>query len=199
MISVIMPLVQRQRPFFWLARGLVYIAASTASAAVVGALVALLGLGLRAILPLPVLLGAAILLAVAYGLHETGLWRLPQPERAWQVPNEWIRRWPILGAAFFGLTIGAGVFTYIPFTSFYLLLAWEGLTANPATGALLGGAYGLARGLPVLTGAWTTWRGSSIVPVHVNLLAAQRQIHRATAGLLLLCALALIFPLLLGR
>src|SRR5690348_5315510 len=181
MISVIMPLGQRQRSsIFWVVRGTAYIVASAVAGALVGALVGGAGGLLRALVPLPVILIAVIVLAVAYALHESGVLRLPHPENPWQVPNEWIVRWPILGAVVFGLTLGAGIFTFIPFTSFYLLLAWELLVANPLAGALLGAVYGLARGLPVVIGAVATRRGQPIASVHLSILNASLPIHRAT-------------------
>jgi hypothetical protein len=196
MISVIMPLGQRHRsPRFWITRGAIYLAATTAGGALLGALLGALGAGLRAVLPFAVLLVAAALLAAAYGLHEAGVWRLLHPERAWQVPNSWIIERPLLGAAAFGLILGAGIFTFIPFTSFYLLLTWE-LLAGPAAGALLGGVYGLARALPVLAGAWTSVRGAPIAPLHVRILTAGPTLHRATSGLLLVSAGLLLVPLL---
>jgi len=198
MISVIMPLGQRHRsPLFWVARGAIYLAATTAGGALLGALLGWLGAGLRGLVPFAALLVVAALLAAAYGLHEAGVWHLPHPERAWQVPNSWIMERPLLGAAAFGVILGAGVFTFIPFTSFYLLLIWELLTASPVAGALLGGAYGLARALPVLAGAWTTARGAPIAPLHVRLLTAAPGLHRATSGLLLVTAGLLLVPLLL--
>jgi len=198
MISVIMPLGQRHRPSaFWLARGALYITAAGAGGALVGAVLGLAGALIRPVVPGLVLFAAITVLAVAYGLHEAGLWRLPHPERAWLVPNEWIVRRPLLGAAAFGMVLGAGVFTFIPFTSFYLLLAWEALTANPAAGALLGAAYGLARGLPVLTGALVPLRGGTVVALHLSVLRAGPRLHRATGGLLLVLAVLLGIPFLL--
>ena len=200
MISVIMPLGQRHRRWtFWVARGVLYIAASALSGALVGGLVAAIGGVAEHVLPAVVLFGLAGLLGLAYGLHELGIFHLPHPEHKWQVPNEWIARRPLFGAVAFGLTIGAGVFTFIPFTSFYVLLAWELALGNVWAGALLGAAYGLARGLPVITGGVVTGRGGSIVPVHLRILGATPGIHRATAGLLVLSALALGLPLLLGH
>ncbi|MDQ2805340.1 MAG: hypothetical protein M3Z04_00240 [Chloroflexota bacterium] len=171
--------------------------ASTGGGALVGAGVSALGGLVRPWLPLPVALGALVIVALAYALHELHLWRLPHPERAWQVPNAWIVRRPLLGVVAFGLTLGMGLFTYIPFTSFYLLLAWEALLTSPLLGAALGATYGLARALPVLVGGWVTWRGQPIVPLHTGLMGAQRALHRVTGGLLLLAAaLLLVLPLL---
>jgi sulfite exporter TauE/SafE len=198
MISVIMPLGQRQRPpQFWLARGVLYVLAATAGGAALGALMGLLGAALQPLVPLPLALALAVALAVAYGLHEARVWRLPHPERQWQVPNSWIVRRPLLGAVAFGLVIGAGVFTFIPFTSFYILLAWQALSGSPLVGALLGGVYGLARALPVVTGAVVTRRGGPIQPVHIRILEASPRIHRATSGMLLLAGVALMGPLAL--
>jgi hypothetical protein len=198
MISVIMPLGQRHRsPRVWVARGAIYLAATTAGGALLGALLGGIGASLRALVPFEVLIVAAALLAAAYGLHEAGVWRLPRPERAWQVPNSWIMERPLLGAVAFGLILGAGIFTFIPFTSFYLLLVWE-LLSGPVAGAVLGGAYGLARALPVLAGAWTSARGAPIAPLHMRILTASPTLHRATSGLLLVSAVLLLVPLLLA-
>ena len=200
MISVVMPLGQRNRsPAFWLLRGLLYIAASTVGGALMGALMGALGGLVRPWLPLPLAFGVLVIVALAYALHELRIWRLPHPERAWQVPNEWIVRRPLLGVVAFGLTLGTGLFTYIPFTSFYLLLAWEALLTSPTLGAALGAAYGLARALPVLVGGWVTWRGQPIVPVHTGLMGAQPTLHRVTGGLLLLTAAVLVALPLLTR
>ena len=198
MISVIMPLGQRHRSsLFWVMRGVIYLAATTAGGALLGALLGGIGAGLRALVPFGALLVIAALLAAAYGLHEAGVWRLPHPERAWQVPNSWIMERPVLGAVAFGLILGAGIFTFIPFTSFYLLLVWE-LLAGPVAGAVLGGAYGLARALPVLAGAWPSARGEPIAPLHMRILTASPGLHRATSGLLLVSAGLLLVPLLLA-
>ncbi len=200
MISVIMPLGQRQRSLaFWLLRGLLYIAASVLGGTLVGVSVSLLGGLIRPWLPGPLVILALALLAAAYGLHELGRWHLPHPERAWQVPNEWIVQRPLFGAIAFGLILGTGLFTFIPFTSFYLLLAWQALLAPPALGAALGAAYGLARALPVLVGGWITWRGRPVVTVHTRLMDAMPDLHRATGGLLLLAAVVLPALGLLAR
>jgi len=199
MISVIMPLGQRQRsPIFWLARGAGYIVASTLAGGLVGAAVGWLGSVLRLVVPFPVLVVLVILVAIGYALHENGILHLPHPERQWQVPNKWAVRRPILGAIAFGLTIGAGIFTFIPFTSFYLLLAWELLLGNPLAGALLGATYGLARALPVITGAVITSRDEPIAPIHLVILNAATNIHRITAGVMVLLAVALVIPFFLS-
>jgi hypothetical protein len=197
MISVIMPLGQRQRsPGFWLLRGLLYLLSITAAGAATGALVGALGGVVRAVVPWPALLVLVGVLALAYAGHEAGRWRLPQPQNAWQLPNEWIVRWPLLGSVIFGLVLGAGVFTFIPFTSFYLLLAWEALLGRADWGAALGAVYGLTRGLPVFLGAWTTRQGRPITPLHLRLIEATPRLHRLTAGGLVLAAVALALPLL---
>ncbi|HUS14696.1 MAG TPA: hypothetical protein VM536_06715 [Chloroflexia bacterium] len=199
MISVIMPLVQRQRHWiFWLVRGIIYLLASMAGGALLGALLGAGGALLRGILPFAVIAGAALVLALAYGLHELGVLRLPHPEMAWQVPNRWILRRPLLGAAAFGALLGAGIFTYIPFTAFYLLLAWEVLLANPWAGALLGAIYGATRALPALIGGAMTARDGAIVGAHVSILGAAPRIHRVAGALLLMAAGLAVLPLLAG-
>ncbi len=200
MISVIMLLGQKQRHWtFWLLRGVTYIVTMTASGALVGALAGGGGMLLRTLVPFPVLLGAVALLALAYALHEWGVLRLPHPERAWQVPNAWAVRRPILGAAAFGVVIGTGFLTYIPFTSYYLVLGWEILLGQPLAGALVGAAYGLARALPVILGARVTLQGGQMADLHLGIMQAGPRLHRLAGLVLLITAAAAGLPLFLGR
>src|SRR4051794_24287336 len=123
MIFVIMPLGKAARQILaWLLQVALYILASTLGGALTGLLLAwlgsLVGLG-SAWLALPL-----ALLALAYALRELGLLNLPMPNRAWQVPNTWLHRNRLGGSIAFGLVLGSGLFTFVEFSSFYVLLSW---------------------------------------------------------------------------
>ena len=147
MIFVIVPLGKAAKEVLnWLIQVVVYIVASTVGGALVGLAMAALGTVVYMVVP-----GAT----AAWPVLVVGCWpcsmactrpqllRLPHPERGWQVPNAWIRRWPLRGTALFGLILGTGLFTFIPFTSYYVVLAWEAGTGSLLLGTALGAAYGL--------------------------------------------------------
>jgi hypothetical protein len=192
MIFVIVPLGKAAKDVLhWIVQVSVYVLASTAGGALVGLTLAALGSAVYTVVPGPTAAWPVLviaLLALLYGLHEAQLLRLPQPERAWQVPNAWIRRWPIGGTALFGLILGTGLFTFIPFTNYYVVLAWEAGTGSLALGAALGAAYGLARGLPVLVGGTLLLLNKHPLDFNMWLIGHITAWHRASATLLLAVA-----------
>ena len=192
MIFVIVPLGKAAKEVLnWLVQVVVYIVASTVGGALVGLAMAALGSGVYLVVPgataaWPVLVVGV--LALLYGLHEAQLLRLPHPERAWQVPNAWIRRWPIRGTALFGLILGTGLFTFIPFTSYYVVLAWEAGTGSLLLGTALGAAYGLLRGLPALVGGTLMLLNKHPLDFNMWLIGHITAWHRTTGALLLAVA-----------
>jgi hypothetical protein len=192
MIFVIVPLGKAAKEVLnWLVQVVVYIVASTVGGALVGLAMAALGSGVYMVVPgataaWPVLVVG--LLALPYGLHEAQLLRLPHPERGWQVPNAWIRRWPIRGTALFGLILGTGLFTFIPFTSYYVVLAWEAGTGSLLLGTALGAAYGLLRGLPALVGGTLMLLNKHPLDFNMWLIGHITAWHRTTGALLLAVA-----------
>src|SRR4051794_15088465 len=107
MIFVIVPLGKAASDVSnWLVRVLAYVIASTLGGALMGLGLSVLGALIYLVLPGPTTawpLVAVGVFALLYALHEARVLRLPTPERQWQVPNAWIRRWPIMGTAMFGL------------------------------------------------------------------------------------------------
>ena len=70
--------------------------------------------------------------------------------RPCQVPRSWSRSMAAnIRFLSWGLMLGSGVATLIPYPAYFLLLAGEA-TVSPFVAAIAGGLYGLARELPAL-------------------------------------------------
>ncbi|HUP27343.1 MAG TPA: hypothetical protein VM409_02835 [Chloroflexia bacterium] len=177
MILVILPLgKEAQQVGNWVARVIMYTAASVLGASTLALLLGLVGRGLHIVLPwvrlewAVALLGAASLL---YGLHELNIIHLPNPQIGWQVPKSWQRSSRLVGNTLYGYVLGMGIFTFIPFTSFYVLLGWE-LVAGAMSikmAVTIGAIYGLSRGVPVVVGGISMLRGTYPMPVSNWLIA----------------------------
>ena len=98
--------------------------------------------------------------AAAYSLRELGLFDVPMPQVHRQVPASWRRRYPANVVAFlYGVGLGAGVGTFVRVATLYVIIVWIILAASPAEGAILMGAFGAARGLPIV------WLGHELTSV----------------------------------
>jgi hypothetical protein len=84
--------------------------------------------------------------AIAYSLHELGIFSLPHPQRKKQVPSYW--RWqfhPYITAGLFGLLLGAGFVTFIPVSTYYILALLVWLSGSPLVGMLVFSIFGASR------------------------------------------------------
>ncbi len=216
MIFVIVPLGKEAKQVRdWLVRVLMYIAASTVGAGLLALLLGLLGRGLYLALPYIGLgwavetrnpgssifggsvspsdiwlrwsVGALGIAALLYALHELNILHLPNPQVGWQVPKSWMRWGVLAGNILYGLVLGTGVFTFIPFASFYILLAWELLVGAVSLQAAvaLGMAYGAVRGVLAVLGGISVLRGTYPIPLSNWLLSHLGWWH-AVNGLALL-------------
>ena len=91
-------------------------------------------------------IGVVATISVAYGLHELAVIRLPAPENRWQVPVDWVRYGKLTQLLLYGLVLGAEVFTFIPYASFYVILLFD---------AALGPMGGLRWGSVTASCAWS--------------------------------------------
>ncbi len=192
MIFVIVPLGKEAKDVAsWLVRVVMYAAGTTVGAALLSLALGLLGAGLHTLLPgvgLEVAVAALGVAALVFALHELSVVRLPAPQVGWQVPASWMRRSRLLGNTLYGLVLGAGIFTFIPFASFYLLLALE-LVAGAAdlrAAVLVGMVYGAMRGLPAVLGGISMLRLQNPLPVSDWLIARLGRWHALNALALML-------------
>src|SRR5690348_10280665 len=157
MLGSITPLGERGRGRRWGGTVAAYTAESLAGGAIAGAEAGAVGAVLTSVAPLgaavPWIAGAAVMAGAAVdGALATRLVpasALPGPRR--QVNEEWLGRYRgwVTGIGF-GFQLGLGVVTIVTTAAVYSLLVVAALSGSPATGAVIGAAFGLARALPIL-------------------------------------------------
>ncbi len=169
MLSSIHPLGERTRHNRWLVTVAAFTLGSILAGSAVGAVLGWVG---SLVFPgaqagsLLIATGAVALLA---GALDTADVAVPGPER--QVNEHWIgayRGWVYGGA--FGLQLGAGFFTYVVTWTVYATLAMELLSASPATGAIIGAAFGAGRTLALFL-AGRVDRASRLTSFHERMAA----------------------------
>jgi hypothetical protein len=193
MLTSILPPVGHGQPGkarrLWLRLALLHSLGTTAAAALVGGLLALLAwsndrTGWER---WPFLIG--LMLVLAYLPRQLGWTKLPplfQSTR--QVPRRWAYDYPRwLTALLFGLGLGNGCYTRIVVPTAYLLFLWPFLTPGPFWPVLIWCCYGLTRSLHVWWLAWTA-PPDDLFPyvnrVTVDLLRRANWMHRVNAMVL---------------
>jgi cytochrome c biogenesis protein CcdA len=89
-----------------------------------------------------------VLLLLVGAVLDLGLLPVRLPSRG-SVPKKWwIAHGPVKASAMYGLVLGLGVTTFVPFATFYSLLV-SAAYLGPIPGLLVGAAYGLGRAVPV--------------------------------------------------
>lgn len=140
------------RPAAYVASLIAFTAGSIAGAAAVGGLCGAFGAWMVAGRPVfaEPLNALLVGLAVAYGLAELSGGTLPVPTGHWQVPRHWGAYGQPAFALAFGVLLGAGFATIVPFIGYYVLLGRCTLAADPAWGAAIMALFGATRTLPLL-------------------------------------------------
>ena len=152
MLSSIHPLGERTRNNRWGLTVAYYLTGGLMGGLVLGAIAGGIGwLGLAWWDPTPsgraTVMAAILAVALAWDL--SGL-TIPTIHR--QVNEDWLsmyRSWVYGGG--FGFQLGLGVVTIVTTTAVYAMIALAILSAQPVGGAVIGGVFGLVRGLPILT------------------------------------------------
>ena len=147
MLASITPLGQRGRGASWTRTVTAYVVASAAGGAVIGTALGALGSALPGVGSTAALLVVAALAALAAVADLRG----QPPSLHRQVDEVWLTRYRdwVCGLGF-GFQLGLGAVTIATSASLYLTWLLELLVASPASGALVGLAFGLARALPIL-------------------------------------------------
>ncbi len=172
------------------------VASTTAVGAAAGTIGAVAGLSvLSGVSYNHLWVGGIAVLALGYSLHEVAIIRLPTLEIRWQVPAHWRLYGKPVQLLLYGLVLGAEVFTFIPYTSFYLLLLLEA-SLGTAGGAGLGLVYGLARLTPTAAGIISSCRRGDNIPVVTRIMGSSSLFHAVNGLALVLVACVLMASLL---
>ena len=136
---------------------------------------------------------AAGLAAVAAVLEARGVRVVPQIRR--QVPEHWRRVMPMpLASALYGVLLGLGFTTFVLSFGVWALAGISFAIGDPALGLLVGGCFGLGRGIPIvalapLAGSPAGIRANELMCEHPGVY---RGLRRGDAAVLAAAALALV-------
>ena len=188
MLSSITPLGERGRNNRWALTASAFVAGALAGGLVGGVLAGAAGglLDLRESTRL-VVAALAAALALVLELRLGGL-RLPSTRR--QVNENWLQRYRgwVYGIGF-GFQLGTGFLTIMTTASVPLTFVLAALTGSASSGAIVGGSFGLARGLMVLP-ARGVRDPEALLTLHRRIAASARGAARATTGLIAAAAIA---------
>ena len=153
MVETISPVGHGDRRGRWLAAVVLHALGATAAAAAFGAMLGSIG-SLLGAAGGPVGLGLVGILAVAYAAREAFGLPVPVPAARRQVPDWWrsFFSWPA-AAVLYGAGLGIGFLTFLTNGGLVVVASAAVVAGRPAVGAVLVGAFGLARGLSPLI-AW---------------------------------------------
>jgi hypothetical protein len=175
MLSSIHPLGERGRSNRWGLTVTAHVIGAAAGGAAAGLALGALG-AVVAAAGAPARVAAAVLApcAVLAAVVDARGWPhwLPRPRR--QVDERWLhayRGW-VYGAGF-GFQLGAGVVTIVTAATVYVLGVTLVVLGSPIAGVVVGGAYGLARGLTILAGR-SIRTPARLVELHRTLVARRR-------------------------
>lgn len=149
MMTSITPVGEVARQQRWSVTTAAYLVGSLVGGLAVGALLGLVSVAVRTQVSRTGALVVLALVAAAGILADMG--HLPLPSWRRQVDERWLtsyRGW-VYGAGF-GLQLGAGVVTIVTSSATWVVMVAAALSGSVWSGAMIGGAYGLSRALPVL-------------------------------------------------
>jgi sulfite exporter TauE/SafE len=185
---------------------LAYAVASVAGSAAVGIALGLVGLLFGRVIGhssassrAPLVAVIASLIGIAYGLADAGLIGLPRPQLRRQVPRGWSARYPpAVTGLLYGARLGVGLTTYIPSGAFYVLTVTAFLGADPVVGALVLGAFGFGRALPLFVLGPSLGGNSARLTRRLDDLGAIQEVVRLAGGVVLNAAGAFLLGVALA-
>jgi hypothetical protein len=150
--------------------------------------------------------GVAAVAAVGLvlGLAEIGAIRLRVMQMPRQTAKQW-REWlgPVGAPLAWGVDLGSGLTTYVPFAAYWMLPLAVILRGDPRYGALLVGLFGLARALSVVVASLAVREAAAVpmigegTPIHAVLVRLRGHIDTSRRhhgwGVIAACAALLVY------
>ncbi len=172
MLASIHPLGERARQSRWGVTVAAHVVGAAAGGLAMGAVAGITGWVMHRLVPWSGTAALAAVLALGAAGAAFDLLprlRLPSPRR--QVNEDWLTRYRgwVYGLGF-GFQLGLGVATIVTSALVYVVVGLAALTASPTAGALVGLAFGAARGATVL------------LPGRVHRPEQLRRLHRRLAA-----------------
>lgn len=101
---------------------------------------------------MPIILKIWLLVIIAsiFLLNELGVILVDVPQIKKQIPATWVRNTPLHNMMIWGSSLGAGIFTYNPHATFYILYLYIGFFKQPYIGLVGGLMYGVSRWIPTV-------------------------------------------------
>lgn len=162
MLSSITPVGESARGQRWIVTAAAHVMGAVTGGVVLGTVLGSVGFLTAWVVasrsgPVPAsVLLALVGVAAAFGaLADKGIVPIARPTLHRQVDERWLdtyRGWVYGGG--YGFQLGLGVATVIPTWATFATMAAMAASTSPALGGVIGGVFGLARGVPVLL----TWR-----------------------------------------
>ncbi len=173
MLSTITPLGEAARGTRYRTTATWFVLGAIVGGASLGALAALLALGVGALhLSAEATTTVAVAATSLAVLSDTGALGIRLPVHHRQVNERWLDQYrPWVYGGGFGWQIGAGVATYITTAAVYLVVVLAALSGRPAAALAIGVLFGLVRGLAVLLGRRLT-STEAILTFHRRFFAA---------------------------
>jgi len=153
MVETIAPVVYGRRSNYLISISL-HVVTATATAALTGAVLGLIGTVLGAPWGTVGLVGV-VSVATLYLVREAFRVPIPLPQARRQVP-EWWRTFfpPPVAASLYGAGLGVAFVTFLSYGTFAAVATGALVSGDPVTGALLCAPFGLARALAVAAVGW---------------------------------------------
>ena len=152
MLSTITPLSEQAKGHSYRSTAAWFVLGATVGGATLGAVMALLALGVHSLHPPAAAIGAtAFAAALVAAASDSGIAGVRLPIHRRQVNERWLDRYRswVYGSGF-GWQIGNGLSTYITTAAVYLMVVLAALTAAAPVALAIGIGFGLVRGLAVL-------------------------------------------------
>jgi hypothetical protein len=139
-----------------------------------------------------------IVIVFTFALNELGILRFLTPSTGWQVPASWSRFGKSMQALLYGLVLGPGIFTFIPFSTFYVLLLFEA-SLGVIGGICLALVYSVSRVLAILIPSVLISRDKEGSNISDYILANRPLFHRINGVVLMSIAQILVITTIIAR